>query len=98
MMHHGLAIRCELDIDLDGEIASYISMHITLHVIDDPARVVMQATMGDRPRRQPGGCAHAITKPRTRRRPRPPRPRAARRRRRWCGHGGPCRRMLRPSG
>ena len=98
MMHHRLAVGGELDVDLDGKIAGDRGLHRARHVLDDAARGVMQAAMGDRPRRQPVRARASVRRPRTVPRPPPRHPPAARRRRRWCGHGGPCRRRPRPSG
>jgi len=48
VMHHGLAVGGELDVDLDREIARNRSLHRARHVLDDAAGNVVQAAMGDR--------------------------------------------------
>src|SRR6185437_6797070 len=58
MVHHRLAIGGELDIAFDAEIARYRSQCRGRHVFDDAACGVVQPAVGDRPRRQPVGCAH----------------------------------------
>jgi hypothetical protein len=58
MMHHRLAIGCELDVAFDRYVALYRGPGRAWHILDDAARGVMQAAMGDRPRRQPVGSAH----------------------------------------
>jgi hypothetical protein len=91
-MHHGLAIGGELDVALDGEIAAIAACAA-------PGMFSMMPRAAScRPRWATGravsqsGATHASQETSNTPRPRPPHPRAARRRRRWCGHGGPCRR------
>src|SRR5579872_4764606 len=57
-MHHGLAIGGELNVAFDGEIALDRGKRGARHVFDQAARALVQAAMGHRSCRQPGGGAH----------------------------------------
>jgi hypothetical protein len=58
MMHHGLAIGGELQVDFDVEISIDRSPDRSRHIFDDASREVMQAAVGNRSRRQPVWRAH----------------------------------------
>ena len=101
MMHHRLAIGGELDNVLDAETATDRgNLRCAAHVLGDASGGIVQPAMGHWPCGQPVRRAHVplrFQETSKNLRPRPRHRRVAKRHRRWCGHGNPCRRRLRPS-
>ena len=62
VMHHGLAVGGELDVDLDREIACDGGLRPRAGMFSMmPRAAIVQAAMGDRPRRQPVRRAHRVS-------------------------------------
>ena len=99
VMHHGLAIGADLQIDLDAVAGGDRGAHRSRRVLDDAVRGVMQPAMGDRSRGEPVERRSPLFRTlRTGPRPRSPHRAARPRRRPSCARACPSRRRPRPSG
>src|SRR5262249_25827044 len=58
VVHHGLAIAAELQVDLDAVAGGHRGRDRARGILDDAARRIVQAAVGDRPRGEPVGCSH----------------------------------------